>query len=122
MRQLQTNDIFSMSRILKKLDLKFEFKDKAEGDQTGSDCPENEEQDSNSIKTDEELVLDLIKKVAENAYMAQTEINNFLGELSGMTGEEFGKLPIKESLAIIKEFKQLDGINGFFKSAGQQTK
>ena len=99
MRQLQTNDIFSMSRILKKLDLKFE-----------------------DSETDEELVLDLIKKVAENAYMAQTEINNFLGELSGMTGEEFGKLPIKESLAIIKEFKQLDGINDFFKSAGQQTK
>lgn len=122
MRQLQTNDIFSMSRILKKLDLKFEFKDKAEGGQAGSDCPENEEQDSNSIKTDEELVLDLIKKVAENAYMAQAEINNFLGELSGMTGEEFGKLPIKESLAVIKEFKQLDGINDFFKSAGQQTK
>ena len=99
MRQLQTNDIFSMSRILKKLDLKFE-----------------------DSETDEELVLDLIKKVAENAYMAQVEINNFLGELSGMTGEEFGKLPLKESLAIIKEFKQLDGINDFFKSAGQQTK
>ena len=99
MRQLQTNDIFSMSRILKKLDLKFE-----------------------DSETDEELVLDLIKKAAENAYMAQTEINNFLGELSGMTGEEFGKLPLKESLAIIKEFKQLDGINDFFKSAGQQTK
>lgn len=99
MRQLQTNDLFSMSRILKKLDLKFE-----------------------DSETDEELVLDLIKKVAENAYMAQTEINNFLGELSGMTGEEFGKLPLKESLAIIKEFKQLDGINDFFKSAGQLTK
>ena len=99
MRQLQTNDIFSMSRILKKLDLKFE-----------------------DSETDEELVLDLIKKVAENAYMAQTEINSFLGELSGMTGDEFGKLPIKESLAIIKEFKQLDGINDFFKSAGQSTK
>ena len=59
MRQLQTNDIFSMSRILKKLDLKFE-----------------------DSETDEELVLDLIKKAAENAYMAQTEINNFLGSIS----------------------------------------
>jgi len=99
MRQLITNDVFTMSRILKKLDLKV-------GD----------------TETDEELVLDLIKKVAENAYMAQNEINNFLGELSGMTGEEFGKLPIKESLAIIKEFKRLEGINDFFKSAGQLTK
>lgn len=96
MRQLITNDVFKMSRILKKLELDFEQTD-----------------------TDEELVLDLIKKVAENAYMAQNEINAFLGELSGMTGEEFGNLPIKESIAIIKEVRQLEGIMDFFKLAGQ---
>ena len=119
MRQLQTNDIFSMSRIMKKLDLKLDLKIDGPDEIEGADGLENEKTYEN-IGFD--LILDLIKKVTENAYMAQTEINNFLGELSGMTGEEFGKLPIKESIAIIKEFKQLDGINDFFKSAGQQTK
>ena len=100
MRQLITDDLFAMSQILKKLEI----------------VPDP------NLEDDGQIFLDVLKKVAENAYMAQTEINNFLGELSGMTGEEFGKLPLKESLAIIKEFKQLDGINDFFKSAGQQTK
>lgn len=105
MRQLITNDIFAMSRILKKLQIDTNFN-------LGKD-------DKNS---DESLGVQVIVKIAENAHLAQTEINNFIGELAGTSGEEFGKLPIKESLEIIKQFKELDGISDFFKRAGQSMK
>ena len=105
MRQLITNDIFQMSRILKKLEIKTDFilsKD-----------------DENS---DQNFGVQIIVKIAENAHLAQNEINSFIGGLCGMSGEKFGKLPIKESLEIIKQFKDLDGISDFFKRAGQLAK
>lgn len=104
MRQLITNDVFKMSRILKKLELKLNIENKDEK------------------FWDENLAMELITKIAENAYLAQNEINDFIGDLAGMSGEEFGKLPMKESLKIIKQFKELDGISDFFKFAGQAAK
>ena len=98
MRQLKTNDVFLMSRILKKININLESKG-----------------------TDEEIGMKLLIQVAENAYLAQNEINEFLGGLTGMTGEEFGSLPLKESLAIMSEFKKLDGVVDFFKLVGQST-
>lgn len=98
MRQLTTNDVFKMSRILKKINI-----------------------DLDSKGTDEEIGMKLLVQIAENAYLAQNEINEFLGSLNNMTGEEFGNLPIKESMAIMKEFKQLDGIVDFFSLVGQST-
>jgi len=104
MRQLITNDVFKMSKILKKLNLNFDFNI-----------------DSKDKNWDEKFGVEIIKKIAENAHLAQNEINDFLGELAGITGDEFGKLPIKDAIKIINEFKNLDGINDFFKSAGQLT-
>jgi hypothetical protein len=105
MRQLITNDIFAMSRILKKLEIKVDLNT-----------------DKSDEQWDEKLGVQLITKIAENAHLAQNEINSFIGGLAGISGEEFGKLPIKESLEIIKQFKELDGISDFFKRAGQSTK
>jgi len=98
MRQLTTNDVFKMSRILKKININLES------------------------GTDEEIGINLLVQIAENAHLAQTEINEFLGSLNNMTGEEFGNLPIKESMEIMKEFKKLDGIVDFFSLVGQSTK
>lgn len=99
MRQLTTNDVFKMSRILKKININLDSKG-----------------------TDEEIGMKLLMQIAENAYLAQNEINEFLGSLTGITGEEFGNLPLKESTAIMNEFKKLDGINDFFTLVGQSTK
>ena len=98
MRQLITNDAFTMSRIIKKLNIKIQG------------------------QTDEEIGMELMLQIVENAHMAQSEINDFFGSLSGMSGEEFGKLPISQSLEIIKQFKELDGISDFFKLVGLLTK
>lgn len=95
MRQLITNDIFKMSRILKKMEININ--------------PDGE---------DAVIGTQLIKQIAENLYLVQNEVNDFIGDLAGMSGEDFGKLPISESLKLIKEFKSLEGISDFFKSAG----
>lgn len=112
MRQLQTNDVFRMSRIFKKLSIKASDIDLG-AEQEKEEAPEN---------ADEKLALAVILKVVENLYLAQAEINEFLGDLVGMTGDEFGKLPIKETIRHIKEFKELDGIADFFARVGQWTK
>jgi hypothetical protein len=83
-----------MSRILKKMEINI-----------------NTESEEDSV-----VGTQLIKQIAENLYLVQNEVNEFLGDLAGV--EDFGKLPIKESLKLIKEFKELDGIADFFKSAG----
>lgn len=106
MRQLTTNDVFKMSRILKKLELK----------STEINI------DGDSKNYDEQLGIAVILKAAENLHLAQNEINDFLGDLCGMTGADFGKLPIKESIKYIQEFKDLDGVSDFFKYAGQLMK
>ena len=105
MRQLITNDVFQMSRILKKLDIKMEVN-----------------VDKKDKNWDEKLGVQLLTKIAENAHLAQTEINDFMGGLTGITGKEFGELPIKESAKILKEFRELDGIADFFKRVGQLRK
>lgn len=75
-----------------------------------------------SENADQEFGVNLLMKVAENAYMAQDEINDLIGGLCGMTGAEFGELPISESLKLIAEFKNLDGISDFFEQAGRLMK
>ncbi|SMC39397.1 hypothetical protein [Papillibacter cinnamivorans] len=110
MRQLQTNDIFRMSRIFKKLSIKAAD---VEMETAEGKTPDN---------ADEKLALAVILKVVENLHLAQAEINDFLGDLVGITGEEFGVLPISETIQYIKEFKELDGIADFFARVGQWTK
>ena len=58
-------------------------------------------------------------KILENLHLAQSEVNDFVGDLCGMSGEEFGNLPITESIQKIKEFRSLDGLESFFEYAGQ---
>lgn len=105
MRDLETNDIFKMSRILKKMALDIDLK----GIETKD-------------KTDEqvglEVVARIIKRALENLYMAQDEVNSFMGDLIGITGEEFGKLPIEESMKSFIEFKGKMP-KDFFKLAGK---
>ena len=105
MRQLITNDLYRMSRILKKLSIK------------ASDL----KIDNESKDFDQELMVELMLKIAENLHMAQDEINDFIGSLCGMTGEEFGALPFKQSMELVKEFKTLEGVTDFFERAGQLT-
>lgn len=108
MRDLKTNDVFAMSRIIKKMKLKDEIK-----------VPEVEGKTQEQVGA--EFGLTLAYLVAENIGAAQKEVNEFMGSLVGRTGEEFGELPITETLKYFEEFRKIPGIANFFKQAGRLT-
>jgi len=100
LRELRTGDIFKMSRILRKMNLKLDFNDKSQ-DQMGGE---------------------LILAIAGSLDLAEDEISEFIADLSGITAEEFKALPISESIKLINEFKAITGLKGFFEQAGRLTK
>jgi hypothetical protein len=100
MRSLKTSDIFKMSKILKKMNLKIDPKG----------------------KTQEQLGAEFVIAAAENLHLAEKEVNEFLGDLIGLKGEEFADLPIFEAVDIIKQFKAQPGVANFLSQAGQLTK
>jgi len=97
MRQLKTKDIFTMSKILEKLELKIDAENKSQ----------------------EQLGAELILKIGENLHKAEKEINEFLADLKEITVEEFENLSIKEVINIFNEFKNLEGVKDFLSSAGR---
>lgn len=100
-RKLTGNDIFYMSKILSKMDLKIDL---TEG------------------MTQEQLGADLVMKILNNLHLAKDDVNNFLGGLIGMKGKDFGELPLDEYFGYIEKFKDTEGIGDFLKRAGKLMK
>lgn len=100
MRDLKTSDIFKASKILKKMNLKFQI---SEG------------------MTKHEAGVHMITQVVENLHLAEKEVNEFMGSLIGISGKEFSELTIVESMKHIEELKKQD-ILGFLSLASKSTK
>lgn len=96
MRSLKTSDFFHMSKILRKMKLKFE-------------APEDMSQ--------QEMGIMMVQKVLENLDQAQNEINTFLADLVGITAKEFNDLPITDTIKIFGLFKEQEGLADFLKQA-----
>lgn len=103
-RKLNGNDIFKMSKILKKIN--FDIKDI----------------NITELKTDRQNVSDvqivagveIFKRVLENIHLAQDEVNDFLGGLCGCTGKEFGEKDLDEIAEIMIEFTNMIKGSNFF--------
>lgn len=101
LRNLKTKDIFKMSKILKKMNLKMDDVKGKEQEQVGAE---------------------MILKIIENIHMAEDEVNIFLADISGMTKEEFEDLDIDKFFEIIKEFKNMPMVGSFLSRANQLKK
>ena len=97
LRKLNGNDIFKMSRILKKIDFNIDMS----GVTVGS-------------KDTESMHINMFKSVLENLHLAQDEVNEFLGDLCGCSGEEFGNKDLDEVAEVIVEFKNMVKDSNFF--------
>ena len=56
-----------------------------------------------------------------NIQLAQEDVNEFFGDIAGMTAAEFEDLELEEVMKIIEEFKAQSGILSFLKSAGRSV-
>lgn len=98
MRKLKTSDIFKMSKILKKMNIRFEIEEGITPSQMG---------------------VQMVQRIIENLHLAEDEVNEFLGGLVGLDQENFADLPIEETLKVISLFKEQKGILNFLKLAGK---
>ena len=89
-RQLQTSDIFTMSKILKKMEIVVDFN--ADIEQSGGE---------------------FIFQIAENLHKAEDETSEFLGGLIGLSGQEFKDLPLEETIKILNSIKGIKNIGSF---------
>ena len=98
MRGLKTQDIYKMSRILKKMGVKVSI---------------------GKNDTMESVGADFILKCLENLHLAEKEVNSFLGELIGMKPDEFNELEIEDAAKVLNEFRNLKGLESFFTLAAK---
>lgn len=102
LRSLRTSDLFIMSKILAKMNLKI--------------TPEKAK--SLSIQSLEQAGLEFFKMALENLHLAEKEITEFIADLAGMKPEEFKNHELNEEwLDILEAFKDLKGIKLFFERA-----
>jgi hypothetical protein len=80
-REVTFDDLYEFLKILE--DVKFEYKP-----------------DPN--KSTEQVGIEAIKHLIANFHTARAKTNAFLGNLCGLSGEEFGKLPLKKSGKVLK--------------------
>lgn len=110
MRNLKTSDLFSLSRILKKMDIKNELK-KLVTNITGT--PKERK------KAEKELEIDMIMLFVENISNAEQDTYKFLSDLSGKTPQEIENQAPKETITMIKELFSKEGFNDFLSLASK---
>lgn len=104
MRELVFDDVYKMAEILKSIKIDVSDEELANSD--------------NSMVRG----VTIFKNVIGNSSTAKKEINEFLGSLFGISGDEFGKLPFIQSMKCIKQFKEIEGFEDFFNSVKDLAK
>jgi hypothetical protein len=110
-RKLKTSDLFSLSRILKKMNIKDDIKGLAKN-VTGLSKEQKK-------KAEQEMEIDLAMLFFENITNAEQEIYKFFGDISGKKPEEIADQPPKDTLNMIKELINQEGIGSFLSAASK---
>jgi len=95
MRKLETDDMFLLSEIADKMDIKI--------DAAG--------------KSQEEIGVDLMLFLVKKSHKAKDEIKQLVATLTEKTPEEVSRMSPKQLVTSIKEILKQDGVLDFFKSA-----
>jgi len=119
-RKLKTFDIYPMSKILKKMNLKLNVADITKN----IDLEELKKEDNEGkmIQAGLQAMIQIGFQVAENLHLAQEEVSEFMGSMVGMSAKEFNELDIEETVKIMAQFTQQKGVASFLNSAGSLRK
>lgn len=93
MRKLGFKDIFTVSRILKKMKLQVEF---AKG------------------MTEEQMGTKFILAFVESIGEAEEEVTGFLADLKGLNDKQIKDLDLNQTFDLIMEFKEIPDLQDFF--------
>ncbi|MDQ0417924.1 hypothetical protein J2Z48_002108 [Croceifilum oryzae] len=106
MRELQLEDLFKFTRILRKLDIKKEIQ---------SLDFQNVENDSTGIG------IQVFWLLLENSDKAEKEVYEFLASVAGVTPQEMKTMSLSQLGELIQEFQKIPGLANFFRSAFKQV-
>lgn len=108
-RKLKGKDIFKVSKIMRKIGLKKEVSALTtylEEGQSKEDMVMN-------------LGVEFFAMIIENIHMAEKEIFDFLGDLIGMSAEEYGERDLDLIIDDIEALKNSEDLMGFFKKVSK---
>ena len=108
LRELQGDDLFTLLGIFAKLEIQDDIVEIFNGVDT-SDLSVIEARGRS-------LMSSLISKLLKNITTVKVELNNFLGELTGTTGEEIGQLNLVTYGKLVKDFIGKPELKDFFQS------
>jgi hypothetical protein len=110
-RKLKTSDLFSLSRIIKKMNIKDEIKGLAK-DVTGA-TPEEKK------KAEQSMEIDLAMLFVENIGSAEKEIYKFFADITGKTAADIENMDLNDFINLVKELFNQDGFASFLSTASK---
>jgi hypothetical protein len=113
-RKLGFGDVFPMSKILKKINLKIDASEIA-----NKINPEDLKKPDALERVGLLAILPIIHQALENIHLAESEVNDFLGSLVGMSGKDFSQLSLEEGIFVIGQLARQKQVASFLKSAGR---
>lgn len=104
MRELKLKDIYKLSAIIDKMQVKADLNKLMDDAKQQSDA---------QAYIGGQMIMILISRL----HMAQKEVSTFLADLTDKTAEELDNLSIKEVTNLFKELFSQNDMSGFFNSA-----
>lgn len=101
MRALGWKDVFTVSRILKKMQVRFEYQEGMTMEQMGTR---------------------FFQAFIENVGDAEKEVTAFFADLKGVKPSVIEKYTMKETMDVMKEFKEQPDLQSFFTSVSSSMK
>jgi len=111
MRKLKTSDLFSLSRILKKMNIKDEIKVLAK-DITGATSEEKK-------KAEQDMEIELAMLFVENIGAAEKEIYKFFADLTGKTAADIENMDLNDFMNLVQELFNQEGFESFLSTASK---
>ncbi len=109
MRKLKTADLFSLSKIIKKMNIKEDIKALT---RSITGVPEEEKK-----KAAQDFQIDFLMLFVENVGNAEKEVYKLLGDLDGRAPKEIEEMEVDKFMQLVKELFGQENLGSFLSTA-----